>query len=63
MDSYIPEPERDSGQAVFDAGRGCVQHIGPRDSGDGPGGARHGEGGEEVEIVGIRRRRRRCVRE
>src|SRR4030043_146705 len=31
-------------QAVFDAGGGCVYDLGSRDGGDGPGGARDGEG-------------------
>ena len=33
------------GEAVFDAGGGCVQYLGPGDGGDGPCGARDGEGG------------------
>ncbi len=31
-------------EAVFDAGGGCVQHLGPGDGGDGPGGTGAGEG-------------------
>ena len=31
VDSYIPTPDRDDRQAVFDADRGCIYDIGTRD--------------------------------
>ena len=45
LDTYIPEPVREVGQAVPDAGRGRVLDHGPRHGGDGPDRARQGEGG------------------
>jgi elongation factor Tu len=53
VDDYIPEPERDDRQALPDAGRGRVQHQGPRHRGHRPYRARHVKVGDEVEIVGI----------
>ena len=44
VDSYIPTPERDSGQAVPDAGRGRILDHGPRHGSDGARRARNGEG-------------------
>ena len=45
LDTYIPEPVREIGQAVPDAGRGRVLDHGPRDGGDGADRAGQGEGG------------------
>ena len=39
VDTYVPEPERESGQAVLDADRGCVLDHGSWDGGDREGGA------------------------
>ena len=36
VDEYIPEPERETGQAVHDVGGRCVLDQGARDGGDGP---------------------------
>ena len=49
------------GQAVFDAGGRHIHDIGTRDGGDGASGAREGEGGEEIEIVGMRPTVKRVV--
>ena len=42
VDAYIPQPERDTGQAVLDADRGCVHDHGSWHGGDGQGRAGHG---------------------
>ena len=52
------------GQAVFDAGRGCVQHLRSRDGGDGPSGARAwSRWVKRWRSSGSGRRGRRCARE
>ncbi len=43
VDSYIPMPPREIGQAVPDAGGGHLLDLGARDGGDGTGGAGEGE--------------------
>ncbi len=60
LDSYIPEPVRDDRQAVPDADRGHFLDFGSRHGGDGPGGARHREGGRGGgdRRASVRRRRR-----
>jgi translation elongation factor EF-Tu-like GTPase len=59
VDSYIPTPERDDGQAVPDADRGRVHDHGSRHGGDGQDRARDREGGRQVEILGSEPKRRR----
>ena len=44
VDTYIPEPERDNGQAVPDAGRGRILDHGPWYSSDGKSRERSAEG-------------------
>ncbi len=61
MDSYIPMPQRDIGQAVPDADGRRVFDQGAWDGGDGAGGAGQGEGGEAMEIVGLRKTRKTVV--